>query len=563
MNTNFFRTMSLLFLLTGMADGAPFGSAFTYQGRLSEDGRPANGVFDFTFTLHTEATNPAPLGTYVLLTAVPVVNGLFTVTLNSNDEFEREAFLGGPRWLEIGVRSNGLLANFIILSPRQSLDVTPFAAFALRSGIASNVLDGAITSAQLAPGAVTAAQIAPGSITATQLAPGAAAANLGPGNFGGVPSSGIVLSDREVNVALTNAGFVPLGSFLGGTGEVWNTLPPGPPASGALDPGRYGHKAVWTGTEMIFIGGIPDNSGLRYNPSANTWALMNKSNAPALGEEVHAFWSGTQLIVWDAYHRVGGRYTPGLDSWTAINEASAPSARAGSSAAFANGYFVVWGGSDPDDEQVLFNTGGRYNPVNNTWTATTLANVPFRRADATATAIGTDIIFYGGRTTNFYYVSNAFSGVETVHGFAEMASGSRYNPAANTWADIANSPFGRYRHSATWSGTYLLVWGGVDLVFERPSQPEPYSLTAQPLKSGARYDPVADSWTPLSTNGQPNVVVDHSAVWSSTGSLLIWGGAMGGGVASVEVATSSNPPPTAAFAICRPAIPGWPWPPRR
>ncbi len=516
-----------LFCLTGTDSTKAQSTAFTYQGRLSDGGRPVSGVFDLTFTLHGNATNPAPIGTYVLLTAVPVTNGLFTVRLNENDEFDRNAFTGPPRWLEIGVRSNGVLGNFTVLSPRQSLDATPYAAFAFNAAIANTVPDGAITTAKLAPGAVTAAQIAPGSITATQLAPGAAAANLGPENFGGVPAGTIVMSDREVNVALTNAGFVPVGASFGSTGEVWTTLAPGPPATGALDPGRYGHKAVWTGTEMIFIGGTPDNSGLRYNPSGNSWIVMNKSNAPAIGEEVHAFWSGTQLLVWDAYHRVGGRYTPGTDSWTPVSDTNAPSARAGSSAAFANGYLVVWGGADLDQDQQLFNTGGRYNPANNTWTATSLANPPFRRAEATATAIGTDIIFYGGRTTNYYYVSNVFSGIETAYGFAEMASGSRYNPAANTWTDIADSPVGRYRHSATWSGTYLLVWGGVNLVFEQSSIADPYVLTAQPLASGAKYDPVADTWTALPTNGRPNVVVDHTAVWSSTGSLMIWGGAIG------------------------------------
>jgi hypothetical protein len=76
------------------------GTAFTYQGRLSDGGRPANG--------------------------------LFTVRLNSNDEFDRTAFNGAPRWLEIGVRSNVVLGNFTVLSPRQSLDATPYAAFAFQ-----------------------------------------------------------------------------------------------------------------------------------------------------------------------------------------------------------------------------------------------------------------------------------------------------------------------------------------------------------------------------------------------------------------------------------------------
>ncbi len=518
---------AVLCCLTGTAFSTKGQSTvFTYQGRLSDGERPVSGVFDFTFTLHDDPTNSATIGDYILLAAVPVTNGVFTVRLNENAEFHGNPFNGAPRWLEIGVRSNGLLGNFTVLKPRQSLDPTPYAAFALNAGSAITVADGAITTAKLAAGAVTADKIAPASITSIQLAPGAAAANLGtniPGS--GIPSSGIVLSETEMNLALTNAGFVPISQFLGGTGEVWQTLSPGPPASGALDPGRFNHKAVWTGTEMIFIGGTPDSAGLRYNPTGNAWTVMNKSNAPAVGEDVHACWSGTQLIVWDAYHRVGGRYTPSTDSWTLMSDTNAPSARAESSAAFANGYLVVWGGSEAELQPQLLNTGGRYNPANNTWTTMALANAPSARAGATATAIGSDIIVYGGKERTIYTGTNLYGQVSTAPGFAELKSGSRYNPAANTWTDIADAPQGRYAHTATWSGTYLLVWGGIDFGYTPPINGLSEVLDQDPILSGVRYNPATDSWTPMSTNGQPIVAKGHTAAWSSTGSLMIWGGA--------------------------------------
>ena len=47
---------------------------------------------------------------------------------------------------------------------------------------------------------------------------------------------------------------------------------------------RYGHTAVWTGTEMIIWGGVNNgvgvNSGGRYNPSANSWTATSTTNAP-------------------------------------------------------------------------------------------------------------------------------------------------------------------------------------------------------------------------------------------------------------------------------------------
>ncbi len=516
---------SLLLLLLALAAGplalcSAHGASFTYQGRLNSDAGPASGNYDFSFTLYDAPAGGAALGMFFLAPAVAVSNGLFTVLVNTNGEFGPTAFTGAPRWLEIGVRSNGLLANFTTLSPRQSLDVTPFAAFAFNAGTA-NV---ASLANSVAPGAVGAAQIASNAITASQLAPGAAAANLAGSGLAGLPSSGIVLSDREVNRALEDAGFNSLGVSFGGPGELWTALPPGPPATGTLVPARARHRAVWSGTEVLIIGGDPENRGLRYNPAANTWSLINPSNAPAIGSEVHAFWTGTQLIVWDAYHRVGGRYTPGTDTWTAMSDTNAPSARAGSSAAFANGYLVVWGGTEAEDEWSYLNTGGRYNPTNNTWIATSLANVPQRRAGATATAIGTDIIIFGGTTTNLQTGTNVVYGPYSDFGRQDLANGARYNPFANTWTAIADAPSGRQRHTASWSGTYVLVWGGTAWHYNAPLFGGDGEFYEAPVASGLRYNPATDTWSAMSTNGQPVVATGHSSAWSSTGSLMIWGG---------------------------------------
>jgi hypothetical protein len=150
-------------LCAAEAFAAPMGTAFTYQGRLNDGGQPANNLYDLTFTLHDDALNPATVGTYIILTAVPVTNGLFTVELNAGSEFGPNAFNGAARWLQIGVRtnSNNAFNNFTFLSPRQPLTAAPYALFAsnalasLNASMASNVIDGAITGSKLAPGAVT------------------------------------------------------------------------------------------------------------------------------------------------------------------------------------------------------------------------------------------------------------------------------------------------------------------------------------------------------------------------------------------------------------------------
>ena len=42
------------FVLT-VADGVPLGTAFTYQGRLEDDGQPANGIYQLKFITATSA----------------------------------------------------------------------------------------------------------------------------------------------------------------------------------------------------------------------------------------------------------------------------------------------------------------------------------------------------------------------------------------------------------------------------------------------------------------------------------------------------------------------------
>ncbi len=495
--------LTQLFLARGQGT-----TAFTYQGKLNDAAGAANGLYDFEFALYPGATTVGRPISSVSRPKVTVANGLFTVEL----DFGGGAFTGAERWLEISVR--GADGVQVTLQPRQRISPTPYALHASTAGVANAV----------PPGSITAAQIAPNSITGAQLAPGAAAANLAGSGFVSLPPSGIVLSDREVNPDMISAGLVALPTPLGLAGESWTNLPPGPPSTGNLVPARGKHQAVWTGTEMIIIGGTPDNRGLRYNPTANTWSVMSVVSAPAFGEDVQAFWTGTQLVLWDAYHRTGGRYTPSTDTWTAVNNAGAPTARAGSCAAFANGYLVVWGGNDIESDGLFLNTGGRYNPATDTWTSTSLVNAPERRAQATATAAGTEVIIFGGKGTNDYTGFDPVNGSYTTIVQDELASGARYNPAANTWTAMANAPAGRLDHSASWTGSQLLIWGGVDLTYVSSFFGSPGEYSTSPRPSGLRYNLATDTWAPMSTNGQPLVATGHSAAWSSSGSLMIWGG---------------------------------------
>src|SRR5438132_467478 len=113
--------------ISGQAAPLPqVGSAFTYQGRLSQNGAVANGSYDLQFVLRDAAIAGAQVGGTIVLVPVIVSNGLFTVPL----DFGSAAFDGNPRWLEIGVRTNGSLAAYEPLTPAQPVTATPYALLA-------------------------------------------------------------------------------------------------------------------------------------------------------------------------------------------------------------------------------------------------------------------------------------------------------------------------------------------------------------------------------------------------------------------------------------------------
>jgi hypothetical protein len=126
------------------------GTAFTYQGRLNNDGSPAVGTYDLRFTIYDSTNTPDVLiAGPITNSATAVSNGLFTVTL----DFGSGVFNGGARFLDIGVRTNGS-GSFTTLSPRQLLTPAPYAIFA---NSASNLL-GSLATTQLNGTPVTPTQ---------------------------------------------------------------------------------------------------------------------------------------------------------------------------------------------------------------------------------------------------------------------------------------------------------------------------------------------------------------------------------------------------------------------
>jgi hypothetical protein len=100
------------------------GTAFTYQGRLTDAGNPASGSYDLQFVLFDAAAGGAQVGATLTRDDVAVTNGLFTVSLDFG-----AVFTGSKRWLELAVRPGASTGAYTTLGARQELTPSPNALF--------------------------------------------------------------------------------------------------------------------------------------------------------------------------------------------------------------------------------------------------------------------------------------------------------------------------------------------------------------------------------------------------------------------------------------------------
>jgi hypothetical protein len=115
--------------LAGASQAAPIGTAFTYQGRLVDDGRAADGQYDFRFRLYDDVDPGAgdQKGTTLYAGEVDVVDGYFMVELDFGND--PNVLSGHQLWLDIGVRPGEQEDPniYTTLSPRQPVMPAPYA----------------------------------------------------------------------------------------------------------------------------------------------------------------------------------------------------------------------------------------------------------------------------------------------------------------------------------------------------------------------------------------------------------------------------------------------------
>lgn len=130
------------------------------------------------------------------------------------------------------------------------------------------------------------------------------------------------------------------------------------------------------------------------------------------------------------------------------------------------------------------------------WVALPTANAPSPRFNHSAVWTGTKWILWGGER----------GGPDPL-----LGDGAVYDPVGKTWTPMSTTgaPSPRFGHTAVWTGQVMIVWGG-------------YSTDGL-VGSGAAYNPNTNTWSPLPTIGEPSPRIRHTAVFAD-GYMVVWGG---------------------------------------
>ena len=349
--------------------------------------------------------------------------------------------------------------------------------------------------------------------------------------------------------------------------------------------GRRGHTAVWTGSEMLIWGGYSIagttityfRDGVRYNPTENTWDYINDIGAPESRANHTAVWTGSEMIIWGGknsgynFFNDGARYNPTTDTWTPLGDSfNAPTARAGHTAVWASSLqrMIVYGGYTYGAQYEWLSSGGMYSLTGNNWSQMSESSTnsyfvynyyyyqgwyyqPYyfpRAMYAVARgpqlfSIGGDVIAPLSGHTAVWDETNQrmFVWGGTNASGNGMTEGMYYYPSDNTWWEFdynnAGIPSARTGHTAIWSGSQMLIFGGnEDTVF--------YPVNTGTLLTSydGKYNPVnprnyvnqvetappyrldyLDSWQTLPALNCPAARTGHTAIWTGT-QMIVWGG---------------------------------------
>ncbi len=406
------------------------GTAFTYQGRVADNGTNYTGSAEFQATLWSVSGGGTALASNSpLQVIVSVTNGLFVLPLDFGANFP-----GANRWLQLEVRT--VVGPFTTLMPRQPLTATPYA-------ITAGNLTGALPAAQLS-----------GTLPSGQLAgiySGALTFSHAGNSFAG-EGSGLT----SLNASQLTGGTVPdarLAANVARTSQVWllggNTVTtPGTHFVGTTDNQPLEFKVnnqralrlEPNATSPNVIGGFSGNfvgPGL-YGATIGGGGSFNNSNAIFASYATIAGGRANDIGTNSYYSAIGGGYNNNI----AANSTYATIAGGTSNDIGTNSNYSAMG-------------GGNYNTITaNSWDATI--------AGGYGNDIGTNSGYsaIGGGNDNNVAANSPYATIAggslndigTNSGYSAIGGGNDNNVAANSpYATIAGGSLNEIGTNADYS----------------------------------------------------------------------------------------------------------------
>ena len=163
---------------------------------------------------------------------------------------------------------------------------------------------------------------------------------------------------------------------------------------------------VWGGFSAGGSSGGWKNTGGVYNPTTDTWTATSLVNAPSARFKFGTTYGAGKVIIWSGYnviaggiYRSGGMYDPVLNTWTATNLVGSAGARSYFIALWISTKMFVFGGENTATH-IRYNDGYLYDPSNNSWTVISNVNQTDTRSGGSAVWTGTSVIINTGHDAN-------------------------------------------------------------------------------------------------------------------------------------------------------------------
>lgn len=297
-----------------------------------------------------------------------------------------------------------------------------------------------------------------------------------------LPPGTSVISDSITNAPLTALGFTYAGYFdqhfalppqsVTISGNGWfkiNTstdnndgAPYSPPDPDLPEPDMTGDLVVNTNDQFVYFKG---DSVFQFSPATNSW-----TSYPVEGNRCrYGVWTGTEVLGWNGYDTIF-KYDPVSHTLTRLRHPPVLSMRIGFSVVWTGTEMIVWGGKAPASE-TYYATGAAFNPATNSWTLLSPTSFP-GRAWHSAIWTGTQMVIHGGESSvsTTILLQNSHDIFSPPYekeydSFQVFRSTIRYTRSTNTWGNPINQFTARSRHSAVWTGTEMIVYGGLGYTY--------------------------------------------------------------------------------------------------